>query len=156
MRLRLIAVGRLRRGPDADLCDDYIKRFNRMGRALSLGPLDVVEVEDKRNAGMAGEASLIRKAIPAGAKTMIMDERGTQMTSPQFADHIARWRDDGLAEMCLIIDGADGIDASLRSEADAALAFGKMVWPHMLARVMLCEQLYRAANILSGTPYHRV
>ena len=78
------------------------------------------------------------------------------MTSPAFADVLARHRDDGRGDLALIIGGADGIDPALRAEADMALSFGKMVWPHMLVRVMLAEQLYRAASILAGSPYHRV
>ncbi|MEO0665912.1 MAG: 23S rRNA (pseudouridine(1915)-N(3))-methyltransferase RlmH, partial [Pseudomonadota bacterium] len=85
-----------------------------------------------------------------------LDERGKLMTSPDFAHHIAAWRDDGVGEAAFIIGGADGIAPALRSRADLSLSFGKMVWPHMLARAMLCEQLYRAASILAGSPYHRV
>ena len=77
------------------------------------------------------------------------------MSSPDFADLLARWRDDGTRDAAFVIGGADGLDPTLRAEADIALSFGRMVWPHMLARVMLCEQLYRAASILAGAPYHR-
>jgi 23S rRNA (pseudouridine1915-N3)-methyltransferase len=85
-----------------------------------------------------------------------MDERGKVMTSPDFADRLAQWRDTGTSDLAFIIGGADGIDPSLRAEADMLLSFGKMVWPHMLARAMLTEQLYRASTILAGGPYHRV
>ena len=85
-----------------------------------------------------------------------LDERGRVETSPEFARRLASWRDQGRGDLALIIGGADGIDPTLRSEADFALSFGKMVWPHMLVRVMLSEQLYRASSILAGAPYHRV
>ena len=78
------------------------------------------------------------------------------MSSPDFARTLGRWRDDGTQDMAFVIGGADGIDPSLRAEADMALSFGQMVWPHMLVRVMIAEQLYRAASILAGSPYHRV
>ncbi|MEO1640053.1 MAG: 23S rRNA (pseudouridine(1915)-N(3))-methyltransferase RlmH [Pseudomonadota bacterium] len=155
MRVQICAVGRLRKGPERDLYDDYLTRFDRTGRALSLGPAQLIEVEDKKGGGMAGEATLLRRAVPDGALICAMDERGEVMSSPGFAALLAKWRDQGRQDVSFIIGGADGIDESLRAEADAALSFGKMVWPHMLVRVMLAEQLYRAASILSGGPYHR-
>ncbi|WP_298840283.1 23S rRNA (pseudouridine(1915)-N(3))-methyltransferase RlmH [uncultured Roseobacter sp.] len=156
MRVHVIAVGRLRAGPEKDLIGDYLKRFDRTGRALGLGPAQVIEVDDRKGGGMATEAGAIRKAIPDGALLAVLDERGTADTSPHFAQRLAGWRDQGRRDLALVIGGADGIDPSLRAEADYALSFGKMVWPHMLVRVMLSEQLYRAASILAGAPYHRV
>ena len=84
-----------------------------------------------------------------------LDERGKLMSSPDFAKRLGDWRDTGRQDLALIIGGADGIDPTLRAEADFSISFGKMVWPHMLVRVMLAEQIYRAATILSGSPYHR-
>lgn len=155
MRVHIVAVGRLRAGPECDLIDDYLTRFDRTGRALALGPANVIEVEDKKNAGMGAEAALLEKAIPNGALICIMDERGKVMTSPDFADQLGGWRDQGRQDIAFVIGGADGLEPAFRAKADAALSFGKMVWPHMLVRVMLSEQLYRAASILSGSPYHR-
>ena len=156
MRVHLCVVGRLRAGPEKTLIDDYLTRFDRSGRALGLGPARVVEVEDKKNTGMAAEAALLRKALPKGAVICTLDERGKVLSSPDFAQKLAGWRDTGRQDLVLIIGGADGIDPSLRAEADFSISFGKMVWPHMLVRVMLAEQVYRAATILGGSPYHRV
>ncbi len=156
MRVHICAVGRLRKGPEKALLDDYLTRFDRTGRALGLGPANVIEVEDRKGGGMAAEADLLRRAIPQGAVTLALDERGKPMTSPDFATRLADWRDQGRGDLALLIGGADGLDPSLRDQADALLSFGAMVWPHMLVRVMLSEQLYRAATILAGTPYHRV
>ena len=156
MRVHLCAMGRLRAGPEKTLVDDYLTRFDRTGRALGLGPVQVVEVDDRKGGGMAAEAALLDKAIPKGAIVCILDERGMVETSPKFAARLGGWRDAGRGDLALVIGGADGIDPALRSRADHALSFGKMVWPHMLVRVMLAEQLYRAASILSGGPYHRV
>ncbi|WP_372575058.1 23S rRNA (pseudouridine(1915)-N(3))-methyltransferase RlmH [Ruegeria jejuensis] len=156
MRISICAVGRLRAGPEKDLIDDYLTRFDRTGRALGLGPAKIIEVEDKKNAGMGAEATLLRKAIPKGGLICTLDERGRTLTSPEFARRLGNWRDAGRQDIALVIGGADGIDPGLRAEADFSLSFGKMVWPHMLVRVMLAEQLYRAATILSGGPYHRV
>ncbi len=155
MRISICAVGRLRAGPEKTLLDDYLTRFDRTGRGLNLGPARVIEVEDKKNAGMGAEAALLRKALPGGAVICTLDERGKVMSSPDFAQKLAGWRDMGRQDLAFVIGGADGIDPALRAEADFAISFGAMVWPHMLVRVMLSEQLYRAATILSGGPYHR-
>ena len=155
MRLHLCAVGRLRAGPERDLVDDYLLRFDRSGRALGLGPVQEHEVEDKKNAGMGAEADLLARAVPAGAVLVTLDERGKLMSSPEFAALLAKWRDGGRQDLAFVIGGADGIDAGLRARADFSISFGAMVWPHMLVRVMLAEQLYRAASILAGAPYHR-
>jgi 23S rRNA (pseudouridine1915-N3)-methyltransferase len=156
MRVHLVVVGRLRAGPELDLIKDYLTRFDRSGRALGLGPAQVIEVEDKKGGGMAAEAALLEKAIPSGALVCCLDERGKVMSSPDFADQLGQWRDNGRQDVAFVIGGADGIDPAVRERADALLSFGKMVWPHMLVRVMLSEQLYRAASILAGAPYHRV
>ncbi len=155
MRLRLCAVGRLRSGPEADLVADYLNRLGRTGRPLGLGPASVTEIEDRKGGGMEAEAALLARAVPAGARLCVLDERGRQFTSPEFAAQLARWRDTGTSEAAFVIGGADGIAPDLRARADLVLSFGSMVWPHMLVRVMLAEQLYRAAAILAGTPYHR-
>ncbi|WP_299735257.1 23S rRNA (pseudouridine(1915)-N(3))-methyltransferase RlmH [uncultured Roseobacter sp.] len=156
MRVHIVAVGRLRAGPQKDLIDDYLQRLDRTGRGLSLGPARVVEVDDRKASGMAAEADLLRRAIPDHSVTVVLDERGRVESSPDFANRIAAWRDAGRSDLTFIIGGADGIAPELRAQADFSLSFGKMVWPHMLVRVMLAEQLYRAASILAGAPYHRV
>jgi 23S rRNA (pseudouridine1915-N3)-methyltransferase len=137
------------------LIDDYVQRFDRTGRALGLGPLTEHEVEDKRGGGMATEAELLSRAVPAGAVLVCLDERGRVMTSPAFAAQMAAWRDGGRQDVAFVIGGADGLAPDFRARADMAISFGSMVWPHMLVRVMLTEQLYRAATILAGSPYHR-
>jgi len=146
----------MRAGAERSLYDDYSDRFDKTGRNLGLGPLTLHEVEDKKGGGMAAEGMLLDRAVPQGALTCALDERGKLMTSPDFAKLLADWRDQGRGDVAFVIGGADGIDPGLRGRVDAKLSFGKMVWPHMLARVMLAEQLYRAASILSGSPYHRV
>ena len=156
MRLRIIAIGRLRNGPEKDLIEDYIARFNRTGRPLGLGPVEFSELKDKKGGGKAAEGALLSKAIPSGAAVIALDEHGTLQTSPDFSQNLARIRDQAPSELIFVIGGADGLAPEVLARADAKLSFGKMVWPHMLARVMLTEQLYRAASILSGGPYHRV
>lgn len=143
-------------GPEKDLIEDYIARFNRTGRPLGLGPVEFSELEDKKGGGKAAEGALLSKAIPSGAAVIALDEHGTLQTSPDFSQNLARIRDQAPSELIFVIGGADGLAPEVLARADAKLSFGKMVWPHMLARVMLTEQLYRAASILSGGPYHRV
>ena len=155
MRVRICAVGRLRRGPELDLFNDYLDRFSKTGRALAIGPAEISEVEDKRGGGMVAEAALLRRSIPNGAMICTLDERGKTFSSPEFANQLAAWRDAGMPSVAFIIGGADGIDPNLRADANASVSFGKMVWPHMLVRAMLAEQLYRAATILAGSPYHK-
>lgn len=155
MRMVIAAVGRLRQGPEAALIADYLDRHAKAGRALGLPPVTIHEVEDKRGGGMIAEAPLLDRALPTGAALIVLDERGQMLTSPELAAKIAGFRDQA-RDIAFVIGGADGIDPALRDRADVALSFGRMVWPHMLARVMLAEQIYRATTILSGSPYHRV
>ena len=155
MRVHICAVGRMKPGPERALLDDYMTRFDRTGRALGLGPVAMHEVEDRKGGGMDAEAQLLDRALPRGGVIVALDERGKLLSSPEFSDTLAGWRDTGRGDVAFVIGGADGIAPVLRDRADFKLSFGKMVWPHMLARVMLSEQLYRAASILAGAPYHR-
>jgi 23S rRNA (pseudouridine1915-N3)-methyltransferase len=155
MRLQIAAVGRLKSGPELVLIQDYLARFAKTGRALGFPAIDLTEVEDKSGRGMAAEGLLLDKALQPDAFRIALDERGDQLTSPEFAQLLARQR-DAARDVSIVIGGADGIDPALRDSADQLISFGRMVWPHMLVRVMLAEQLYRAATILAGSPYHRV
>ncbi|TJZ92560.1 23S rRNA (pseudouridine(1915)-N(3))-methyltransferase RlmH [Paracoccus gahaiensis] len=154
MRIDLAAVGRMKTGPEAAMVADYLDRFARTGRGLGLPPVQVHEVEDRRAGTMAAEAELLARAIPQGALVVMMDERGDQPSSPDFAARLAGWRDQA-RDVCFVIGGADGLDPGLRARADWQISLSRMVWPHLLVRVMLAEQLYRAATILAGGPYHR-
>lgn len=156
MRVHICAVGRMRPGPERELTDDYLVRFDRTGGAIGLGPATLHEVEDKKGGGMRAEATLLRKALPKSSLMVTLDERGKLLSSPDFATLLAGWRDEARGDLSFVIGGADGIDPILRRDAEASVSFGKMVWPHMLVRIMLAEQLYRAAAILTGAPYHRV
>jgi 23S rRNA (pseudouridine1915-N3)-methyltransferase len=155
MRIYVIAVGRMKSSPEKSLCEEYFDRVNKMGRSLGLGPVQLREVEDRKASGKDKEAALIRKVIPPHAMTIMLDERGKLESSPDFAQRLARFRDSGTPNLAFVIGGADGLHTDLRQDANHLLSFGKMVWPHMLVRVMLSEQLYRAASILARTPYHR-
>jgi 23S rRNA (pseudouridine1915-N3)-methyltransferase len=155
MKLSLIAVGRARGAPEVGLVDDYLARFDRTARPLGLGPARLVEIDERKARTPGAQGAQILAALPEGAALIALDERGRQMTSPDFAETLAAWRDRGTREAALAIGGPEGHAEPVRARADLALSFGRMVWPHLLVRVMAAEQLYRAAAILAGTPYHR-
>ena len=155
MWIHICAVGRLRQGAEKSLFDNYRTRFDKLGRNLALGPLQLHEVKDKKHGSQSAEAALLTHIIPANSFICSLDERGKIISSPEFAAQLAEWRDDGQKDISFLIGGANGLHANLRASANFSLSFGKMVWPHMMVRLMLSEQLYRAASILSGNPYHR-
>lgn len=155
MKLTIAAIGRLKAGPEKQLIDDWLRRAGRTGRPLGLGPVEVAEIDERKFADRAAQSRRLGEIIPPDAATIALDERGEEMTSPAFARLIARERDRGCARLFLLIGGADGLNEELRGRAGHRLSFGPMVWPHMLARAMLAEQLYRATTILAGLPYHR-
>ena len=155
MKIHLCVVGKLRNGPEKNLIDDYLNRFEKIGRSYGLGPVSINEVEDKKNGGMSNEAILLQRIIPKGAVIIALDERGEVVSSPNFSEKLITYVNNNVSDLAIIIGGADGIDSKLREKANFNISFGKMVWPHALVRVMIAEQLYRAASILAGSPYHR-
>ncbi|MEM8936680.1 MAG: 23S rRNA (pseudouridine(1915)-N(3))-methyltransferase RlmH [Pseudomonadota bacterium] len=159
MRLVIAAVGKTRSGPEKTLFDDYLKRASGLGRPLGLrGPefteFEISRARDRRQR-QAAEGGQLMGAIAAGGYLIALDERGENLASQAFADLLGRVRDDGAPQLVLAIGGADGHDGALRDRADKLVAFGNATWPHMLVRVMLAEQVYRAMTILAGHPYHR-
>ncbi|MEO0821334.1 MAG: 23S rRNA (pseudouridine(1915)-N(3))-methyltransferase RlmH [Pseudomonadota bacterium] len=154
MRLTIAAIGRLKGGPEAALVADYAARATQAGRPLALGPVDIVEVDERRARGQAEQGERLLAAAD-GALIVALDERGRAMDSPAFAALLAERRDGGTGRIAFLIGGADGHGAALRARADRLLSLGPMVWPHALARAMLAEQIYRAVSILAGSPYHR-
>jgi 23S rRNA (pseudouridine1915-N3)-methyltransferase len=153
LKLTIVAIGKLARSPETELVKLYAERATNAGRALGLGPLEVVEAES-RKPGKAAEAEALRPHL-ADAYVIACDEHGTARPSRAFADEIARLRDDGVRRLVFVIGGADGLDPALLAQAQGRLAFGPQTWPHALARAMLAEQVYRAVSILAGSPYHR-
>lgn len=153
MRITILVVGRLKSGPERELCDDYLDRFRKAGRQLGYRSADIVEVES--GGGLDAEASRIMDKVPAGATLVRLDEFGKQYTSTDFSDWLARLRDQGTPDLCFLIGGAEGYGESVRQAARQTMAFGKQTWPHRLVRAMLAEQLYRAASLEAGLPYHK-
>jgi 23S rRNA (pseudouridine1915-N3)-methyltransferase len=154
MKIAIAAVGRLGRAPEAALAEDYARRATASGRALGLGPVEIVEVE-ARKPGKPAEAETLLAALQPGDEVIACDEHGAVLTSRAFAEMIGRLRDGGTRRLVFLIGGADGLGEAALERAGRKLAFGPQTWPHALARAMLAEQVYRAATILGGGPYHR-
>ena len=155
MRLTIACIGRLKAGPEQTLINNYVRRIAATGRPLAVGPLELHEIDERKVRERQAQSARLIERIPSGATSIALDERGKVISSPDFAKLIERIRDSGTDELIFLIGGADGHTRDLRDRADHLLSFGAMVWPHMLARVMLTEQLYRAVSILGGSPYHR-
>jgi 23S rRNA (pseudouridine1915-N3)-methyltransferase len=153
LRITILAVGRLGRSAEQALALAYVERASAVGRALALTPVEIIEVEAKKP-GKAAEAEALAAHL-ADAHVIACDEHGTSYTSREFADHLAQRRDQGVRRLVFVIGGADGLDSTVLRTARERLAFGAQTWPHALVRVMLAEQVYRAASILAGSPYHR-
>ena len=158
MRLLICAVGRLKAGPERALADRYRERLDALGRAQALGPLSIVEIDESRGRRpedrRSEEADRLLK-LAGEAPLVVLDETGRALVSPTFAARLGRWRDDGAQTLAFLIGGADGHHPDVRARAGLVLSFGAMTWPHQIVRLLLVEQLYRAATILAGHPYHR-
>lgn len=138
MLLHIVARGRIGRGPEAELIDRYLKRVG--------WPTKITELPDS-----GGKVP----PVDPGTRIVMLDEKGRDLPSMTFATQLGRWRNDGVRETRFLLGAADGFDDAQRAQADLLLAFGRATWPHLMARAMLAEQLWRATSILSGHPYHR-
>jgi 23S rRNA (pseudouridine1915-N3)-methyltransferase len=151
MRITVVAVGRIKAGPERSLAEHFHARIQ--------WPIEIREVEEKKNLPAASlrerEADLLLTACPPGAAIITLDERGKALTSRAFAQRLGSWRDEGLADIAFLIGGADGLAKKATDKAVLSLSFGAMTWPHLLVRGLLFEQIYRAQQILAGHPYHR-
>lgn len=143
MRLHIIARGKIGRSPESELVDRYLKRIS--------WPTKHSELPDCPDKGRGGELP----ASDSPYKTIMLDEKGAQITSVELARLLERWRDDGVREVRFLIGAADGFDDTARAGADKLIAFGNATWPHLMARAMLAEQLFRATSIIANHPYHR-
>lgn len=158
MRLIVAAIGRLK-GPETELSERYRKRAAQTGRQLGWRDVEIIEIRESRadDAGkrMLEESIALANIIPQGAAVVLLDARGDNLDSAALATQLTQWRANDRPAVVFVIGGADGLSPSLRDKATLRLAFGTATWPHQLVRAMLLEQLYRAATILTGHPYHR-
>lgn len=152
MHIHLIAIGKMQRGPEQALIETYKAR---LPWALTVREIDLKRPHKDSETRKAQEAERLMEAVPAGATLIALDERGKSHTSRSFASLIDRWQAEGQKEIALVIGGADGLADSVRKSAHMVLNLGTLTWPHMLVRVLVAEQIYRAWSILAGHPYHR-
>jgi 23S rRNA (pseudouridine1915-N3)-methyltransferase len=138
MQLHIVARGKIGRSPEAELVDRYLKRIQ--------WPTKVTELPD--TGGKIPE-------ISGATRIVMLDELGQNLPSRVIAEQLGAWRDDGVREARFLIGAADGFDDAQRAQADLLISFGRATWPHMMARAMLAEQLWRATSILANHPYHR-
>ncbi|HTV37909.1 MAG TPA: 23S rRNA (pseudouridine(1915)-N(3))-methyltransferase RlmH [Xanthobacteraceae bacterium] len=159
MRVMVVAVGRLKTGPERELAEAYRKRAQAIGRALGVREIEIVEVRESRaqeaERRRVEEAIAIASVIPERGTIVVLDQRGESLDSAALAALLQRWRTDDRPAVCFVIGGADGLAASLCERAALRLAFGTATWPHQLVRIMLLEQIYRVASMVAGHPYHR-
>jgi 23S rRNA (pseudouridine1915-N3)-methyltransferase len=159
MRLVVAAIGRLKTGPERELAERYRERASKFGRGVGLHPLDIIEIDEssarRPQDRLTQEGNALNGLMSGGGARIALDGRGQPVTSEQFAERLARWRDNGRPAAYFVIGGADGLAGDLKQRSDVVLSFGTATWPHQLVRIMLLEQLYRAMTILAGHPYHR-
>jgi 23S rRNA (pseudouridine1915-N3)-methyltransferase len=151
MRLAILAGGRARLAPETRLAEDYLDRIAKAGRRFGLSGAVLHEIDERK----AGEPAVWQAALPQGAIAIALDERGEDLASTDFAARLGHWLQSGAPALAFLIGAADGLPPALRNAAAARLAFGRATWPHLLVRVMLAEQIYRALTIAAGHPYHR-
>jgi 23S rRNA (pseudouridine1915-N3)-methyltransferase len=159
MRLLIAAIGRLKDGPERELAASYRKRAETTGRSLGWRDIEAIEIRESRAHDVerrrVEESIALANIIPDEAVVVVLDQRGESLDSPALAGLLREWRAEDRGAVCFVIGGADGLAPTLIERAKVRLAFGRATWPHQLVRVMLLEQLYRAATILTGHPYHR-
>lgn len=159
MKLHILAIGRLKGEAESSLVEDYLKRLRGLARQAGMTGIDMREFPESRARTaaerMRAEGSLLAEALPRDAVTIVLDGRGKSISSEDFAQRLARLRDEGTSDVAFLIGGPDGHGEELRKKAALLLSFGSMTWPHRLVRVMLAEQIYRAVTILVKHPYHR-
>ena len=158
MRALLLAVGRMKKGPERELAQRYGERLATAGRSVGLTGLDMVELPESRATQPAQrqgeEAQSLLAKVPDEAALIVFDERGRTLDSPAFAKLIGDTIDVA-RQPVVVIGGADGLDGSVRDRAQTVVSFGRLTMPHQIVRILVLEQLYRAVTILSGHPYHK-
>ncbi|HTQ14904.1 MAG TPA: 23S rRNA (pseudouridine(1915)-N(3))-methyltransferase RlmH [Rhizomicrobium sp.] len=159
MRLHILAVGIARGTPEGAMTEDFCGRARAFGRRLGFNAVTVEEIAVSKlreaRARMAAEGEKLAERIPQGGHVIVLDARGKGMTSEDFAEMLGAMRDAGARDLVFVIGGPDGLALPQSVKAGRSLAFGPQIWPHLLVRAMLCEQIYRALTILGGHPYHR-
>lgn len=159
MKVSIAAIGRMKSGPEADLLDTYLSRARQQGRTAGITAVTIADTAESRkdsaDARKEEEARWLLGTAGSNASIVALDERGKVLSSDEFARLIRHELDTGTGEIVFCLGGPDGHGQTLRKAASHVISFGRMTWPHKLARVMLAEQIYRAVTILVNHPYHR-
>ena len=159
MRLHIAAIGKLKTGPEKMLASDYAFRIETFGKKAGVSSLKISEWAESQNPSaklrVEEEAKILWQAVPAGAVTFILDERGKSLASEDFAALIRKQADQGIGDLVFMLGGPDGHSPETRTKANYLIALGQMTWPHRLARIMVLEQIYRSLTIMVNHPYHR-
>jgi len=159
MKVAILAIGRMKAGPEKELCDDYLARARAMGRSCGITALDTRDFSesglDEPDSRRKAEARTLMASLKPSSFHILLDERGRALKSSDFAALLRREIEGGAGEIVFSIGGPDGHAESIRASANFTLSLGLMTWPHRLARVMLAEQIYRAVTIIVNHPYHR-
>ena len=159
MRLIIVAIGRLKKGPEQELVKRYADRIKKSGKAVGLTSVETIEIPESK-AGDAKtrklqEANEIRARLPEKTMVWLFDERGKSVSSPQFSSYVEQCLDQGNNALSIVIGGPDGLDPDFRRSADRVLSFGALTMPHQIVRILVFEQVYRSVTILTNHPYHR-
>ena len=158
MKLGLLAVGRLKAGPERELVERYRSRIAAIHKTLGFPSFDLVELDESRARSAAERRRHEADALLARTEDAVLvafDERGSSPTSAEFAARLGSWRDAGRGRASFAVGGPDGFEERVRAGADLVVSFGRLTVPHGLVRVLVVEQLYRALTVLAGHPYHR-
>ena len=159
MHITIIAVGRIKVGPERELIARYQKRIALAGKNLGLSGPDIIEINESKasssDSRKSEEAKKIMDAVPDGAYVIALDEHGKNISSTSLSKKTLRLQEDGNRTIAFLIGGADGHGDLVLKRANFTLSFGQLTWPHQIARLLLVEQLYRITTIQSGHPYHR-
>ena len=159
MKMTILAIGRMKAGPEKELCDDYLSRARAMGRSCGITAIDMRDFAesgfDEPQRRRDAEAKVLTASLAPRSFTVVLDETGRALKSADFAALLRREIEAGASEIAFLIGGPDGHAQSTRASANFTLALGPMTWPHRLVRVMLAEQIYRVVTIMVNHPYHR-
>ena len=155
MRISVISVGKIVKSPEAQLVQRYEERFNNIAGTIGLKPLHSYEVDERKFASPKAQALKISKLVKKNSIVYLLDERGKAFSSDEFSSLVVDSRDNGIQNLVFVIGGSCGLNKGNFTLVLDVISLGKMVWPHLFARVMLFEQIYRAASIIKGLPYHK-
>ena len=155
MKIRLHFIGKCKSGPEVEIFDRYFSRLRKVGRSINIFPVDVIEYDERKFFSKNRDLKFSSRTSSDKITNILLDETGKNISSNSFALLLNNFKDQGVSELSFFVGGAQGFPKELKADFARVISFGKMVWPHMFARVMLIEQLYRASTIISGLPYHK-